>query len=351
MKKLFLLLVLIFNIIITQGSVSADEQYKKEFYVNAIQKKVETNWIAPTKSPNISAVVSFDVNTDGSISPVSFLRSSEDVAFDESVVEAVCKSVPFEYSSVFNQPVSMEIFFSPSFMVANSVENTSVLNPIVNVSYQNNTIDFSEYLGNLQNKINLNWKPKAFAKERENIALIKIDKDGALSNPSVLEPSHDRNFDAGTLDAIAKSVPMDAFPSNINAPTTNVQLNFYYKKVKEKGKKIETHFVTASVLNVEGYDKYTNMVERIFKDNLKNENTLFEKRLVFEAQINSVGKLKYIKIKEPSNSENFDREVLKTLSKSSFPQFPETINSDSITLKYELITGILTGTRIFPIPE
>jgi len=350
-KKLFLLLMLIFNIVITQNSVSADEQYKNDYVVNSIKNKVETNWIRPTQAPSISAVISFDVNTDGSVSPVSVVRSSDDQVFDESVVKAVYKSVPFEYSSVINKPVSMEIFFSPSFTVANEITNKTLDNNIVNVSNTNNVIDFSEYLISLQNKINKNWTPAAFSKERNNIALIKIDKDGALSNPSILEPSHDINFDQSTLDAIAKSVPMDAFPANIAAPTTNVQLCFHYKKSKENRKKVETHYVTASVLNVEGYDKYTNLVEKVLKNNLQNQNTIFEKRLVFEAEINSIGKLKYVKILEPSTSKSFNIAVREILENSSFPQFPEAINSDSIKLKYELITGALTGTRIFPRPE
>ena len=351
-KKLFLLLMLILGVVITQSSVSADEQYQKDFFVNAIQQKIERNWIAPDKDTTISTIVTFDINTDGSISPVSILRSSEDENYDASVVKAVYKSVPFEYSSELKQPVSMEIFFSPYFMVANDVNNKSPFDKIVNVSNIKTPIDFSDYLENLQTKINSNWKPIAFSKERENIALIKIDKDGALSNPSVLEPSHDFRFDASTLDAIAKSVPMDAFPSRITAPTTNVQLDFHYKESKSKdGKKVTTHFVTASVLNIEGCDNYTKMVEKILKNNLKDNGTILERKLVFEAQINSVGKLKYVKILEPSCSKRFDRMVLGILEKSSFPQFSETINSDSITLKYELITGMLTGTRIFPRPE
>jgi len=351
MKKLFLLLMLIFNIVITQSSVSADEQYKNDYVVNSIKNKVEMNWIRPTRVPSISAIITFDVNADGSVSPVSLVRSSDNQGFDESVIKAVYKSVPFEYSSVINKPVSMEIFFCPSFTVANEITNKPLGNNIVNVSNKNNSIDFSNYLTNLQIKINSNWTPKAFSKERNNIAVIKIDKDGALSNPSILEPSHDINFDNSTLDAIAKSVPMDTFPSNITAPTTNVQLNFHYKKSKENGKKVETHYITASVLNVEGYDKYTDMVEKVLKNNLQDKSTIFEKRLVFEAQINSIGKLKYVKILEPSTSKSFNISVREILENSSFPQFPETLNSDSITLKYELITGALTGTRIFPRPE
>lgn len=354
-KKLFLLFMLIFNIfLLIQNTVSAEEQYKTDFLINAIQKKVERNWLRPLKATNnISAIVSFNVNPDGSVSPVYIIRSSEDLDFDKSAIEAVYKAAPFEYSSTMNEPISMEIFFSTSFLFASELKNNNLDNNIVNVSnrsnYTDNYIDFSDYLQNLQTKVNANWQPKAFAKKRENIRLIKIDKDGALGKVSMLKPSHDFRFDISTWDAIAKTVPMDAFPSEITAPTTNIQLNFHYEKdLLENGQKTSIHFVTASVMNVEGYDKYTDMVEKIFENNIKNIGTFYGKSLIFEVQINRVGKLKYIKIIKPSKSKWLDRVALYTLNKSSFPQFPDTIKSDSITLRYELITGIPTGTRIFP---
>lgn len=352
MKKLFLLLMLIFNIVITQSSASADEQFKTDFFVNAVKDKIELNWVKPYENPYLSTIVSFNINSDGTVSPVSILRSSENSQYDDSVVQAVYKAAPFESASVLKKPMTLKIFLSPSYIVANSVKNKTSYDKIVNVSNKNDYIDFSQYLENLQNKINTNWTPKSFSKERNNIVSIKIDKDGALSNSHVLEPSNDIHFDSSTLDAIAKSVPMDAFPHNITAPTTNVQLNFNYKKSKDKnGKEIATQYVKASVLMEEGSDKYTSMVETVLKENLNNKNTIFEKRLVFEAQINSLGKLKYVKIVEPSDSKMFNRSIYKVLTQSSFPQFPETINSDSITLKYELITGALTGIRIFPKTE
>lgn len=354
MKKLFLLLMVIFGIAAIQSSAFAADNYKEDYVVNAIKNKIELNWVRSTLEPNVTAVISFNVNTDGSVSPVSVVRSSGNTDFDESVVKAVYKAVPFEYSALINKPITLKIFLSPDFIVASEVKAKPLANNIVNVSNnpnKANIIDFSEYLINLQSRINDNWTPKAFAKERNNVAIIKIDKDGALSNVAILQPSHDRNFDYSALTAIEKSVPMDAFPSNITAPDTNVQLNFYYQKAKSNGKKVKTNYVIASVLNVEGYDKYTEMVEKVLKNNLQNKYTIFEKKLVFEAQINSLGKLKYVKILEPSTSKMFNRSIYKVLENSSFPQFPQTINSDSITLKYELITGLLTGTRIFPIPE
>lgn len=359
MKKLFLLLMVIFTTTATQNFASAKENYTDEYVVNAIKNKVEMNWVRDITKPEKSTVVSFTVNTDGSISPVATIRSSDDEAFDESVVKAVYKSVPFEYSSVINKPIAMQIFFSPPFLVANEIKTEPLSNNIVDVANKTRTIDFTDYLINLQTRVNDEWRPKSFAKERESTAIIKIDKDGSLSNPAILEPSHDVNFDRSALEAIAKLGPLDAFPANIKAPSTNVQLVFHYAKPRKKGATPQVQYVSARVLNVEGYDKYTDLVEQVLKNNLRGKNTILERRLVFEAEINRVGKLKYVKILQHSNSKMFNRAVYKVLQNSSFPQFPETITSDSITLKYglitgekfDLITGKETGIRIYPIPD
>lgn len=348
-RKIFLTFVLLLNFFITQVAANASDQYKKDFFTNSVQKKIEKNWIVPYSSPNVSTVVSFTVNVDGTISPVAVIRSSQDDKFDKSVVEAVAKASPFETANVtLTEPVKVEFFFSPSFNVANLIETKPEKSHIVYVSDRSNYIDFSDYIDNLQTKINANWTPKPFAKERENILLIKIDKDGALGDISRLKPSHDLWFDVSAIDAINKSVPMDAFPDRIKAPCTNVQLNFHSKRYKlENGEKVSTHFVRASVMNIEGYDKYTAQVDRIFREKLAGFGTIRSKRAIVEAQINRVGKLKYVKILESSGSKLFDRRVIFTLKTAAFPSFPSTIETDSLTLKYEILTGITTGTRIF----
>jgi protein TonB len=64
-------------------------------YLNAVRQKIENNWRAPTENRNISAVVSFTINGDGSVSNVSISKSSGDATIDRLARDAVLRSSPF----------------------------------------------------------------------------------------------------------------------------------------------------------------------------------------------------------------------------------------------------------------
>lgn len=338
MKKIFLVTTLIFNFILIQNTVFAQEQYTQTFYVDAIQKKIEHNWIRPLESTGKSAVLSFTVNNDGSVSDVDILRSSGSDKFDVSVVNSVYKAMPFEHSAEINKPINIQFFFSPIFLSATAVSDKNQSN-IVNVSNISPYINFSDYTDNLQSRIDSNWNPKTLAKEKNAIASVKISKDGSLDNFYIVKSSRSKKFDRDIMEAIADSVPMDAFPDGINAPDTDVQLTFSYNRSKLDNNQVTyTHYVNANVMNIKGYDKYTKQAEKILSDSFKDKRYFFHKDLIVELEINKSGGLKYVKIIKPSKDKNFDRKMLAILQKTSFPPVPETIPFNDVVLNYEIVT-------------
>ena len=338
-KKTILLSILILCFIFIQNTTFAQEQYAQNFYINSIQKKIERNWMLPLEATGKSAVLSFTVNTDGSVSNVNILRSSGDYKFDKSVVASVYKPVLFESPIKIDEPINIQFFFSPIFTSATIINNQNQSN-IVNIANKSPYINFSDYTDNLQNKINSNWNPKTLAKEKSAMASIKISKDGSLNDFYIIKSSRNKKFDRDIMDSIAKSVPMDAFPDEINAPSTDVQLTFNYNRSKldDNTTVVYNHYISANVMNIKGYDKYTKQAEKILADNFKDKRCFFYKDLVVELDINKVGKLKYVKIVKPSKDKNFDRKMLAILQKTSFPPIPETIPFNDVILNYEIIT-------------
>lgn len=349
-KKIALLFMLIASILFVQNTSFASEPYAETFYTNAIKQKIDLNWVIPHDGNWKSAVVSFTVNPDGSISNVSIQRSAgkenasqneSNERFDKSVVTAIYKSVPFEQSVNFNKPVNVQFFFSPIFTTANVIHNQA-LSKTVNVSNRSAYINFTDYTNTLQDKINNNWKPKKIIKkEKHAIARVVIDKDGSLSDFYILKSSRHKKFDRDIYDAIAKSVPFNTFPANIDAPNTEIQLKFDYERTNSPvdGSPIYNHKVTASVLNTKGYDNYAKQAEKILASSLYGRRCFLFKDLIVELKINKVGKLKYVKVLKPSGDKfNFDRKTLATLQKASFPPIPETIPFDDVTLNYEIVT-------------
>lgn len=338
-KKIILPILLGFCFLVFQNSTIAQEQYIKTFYMNAIQKTIEQNWILPLNNVGKSAVVYFTVLDDGNVANVEILRSSEDTDFDASIVSSIYKSAPFHYSSNLDETINVTFFFSPIFTDISEITDKTTQSNIVNIANVSPYIHFSDYTDELQNKINDNWHPKTCSKKRTAIASVNISNDGSLNNFHIVKSSENKKFDKNILDAIAKSVPMDAFPAGINAPDTDIQLVFNYNPSKSKDENIyDDHYVLANVMNIRGYDKYTKQAERILADNFKNKRCFFYKDLIVEMAINKVGKLKYVKVKKSSGDKNFDSKMLAILQKTSFPPIPETIPFNDVILNYEIVT-------------
>lgn len=339
-KKIMLSVLLIFSFVLMQSPSISQERYIKTFYMSAIKKTVEQNWILPINNKGKSTIVSFTVLDDGNVEDVEILRSSEDAEFDASVVSSIYKSAPFHYSSNLDEPITVSLFFSPIFTEISEITNNSPLESnIVNVASISPYIHFSDYTDRLQNKINDNWQPKTRAKKRMAIASVNIANDGSLNNFYMVKSSRNKKFDKNILDTIAKTVPMDAFPDGINAPDTDIQLIFNYSKSDSKDKNAYNgHYVLANVMNVKGYDKYTKLAERVLADNFRNQRYFCYKDLIVEMAINKVGKLKYVKVKKSSGNKNFDRKMLAIIQKTSFPPIPETIPFNDVILNYEIVT-------------
>lgn len=91
MKKIFIIAyILIF--LLVQNKVFAQEQND----IDALQQKIKTNWILPKKLYGQSAIITFKINKDGTVSDKEFLTTSGDEKFDQSILKAIDKSSPFK---------------------------------------------------------------------------------------------------------------------------------------------------------------------------------------------------------------------------------------------------------------
>jgi protein TonB len=87
------------------------------YYVEAVQRRVSSNWIQSTVDPSVRfaprAVVTFDILRNGTITNVQILKSSSNSSVDNSAVRAIVGSnpvnpLPNEYSG---NKVSVEFWF------------------------------------------------------------------------------------------------------------------------------------------------------------------------------------------------------------------------------------------------
>lgn len=372
-KKIILLSVLILNFVFIQNAAFAQNQQAQKAYMDELQKKVESNWLttisseetsilaifSPNKDTYKSAVISFTVNKNGSVSNVEIVRSSRDELFDKGVITAIYKAIPFATLAEGENSLNVQYFFSPIFTSASVLtdENLSAQSEkplilqantkspkgenIVEVANIKTSLDYTEYANNLQEKINSNWNPKSFKKKRNATVNLNIDKDGTIEDIKIQKSSNKKKFDFEVMNSITKSVPLGTLPTSMESEDKNIQLNFSYEKTKHKNAPKKS--VIASINPQNGYDKYIEQVEEIISQRLKDKSYFCKKDIIVEMNIDKTGKLVYAKIKNGSPKDNFikkefNRKTLLTLQKTSFPAIPNKIGVNNITINYRILT-------------
>lgn len=377
-KKVVLLLAFMLYTGLIQNSAFSQDQYADEFYLNNLQKKIESNWINPETPKNAfvqkkveydvtnpeptnqeqafssnafflftpnrdnykSTLVSIFIDKDGRLSNAEILRSSNDKQFDKSAIDAVYKADSFGPLTNNKNSLNVLFFFSPAFtsMTIPNGNINKIDSNIVDVANKTFYGSSSSYTDELQARIKSNWNPTSVKKNREVIASVKIGKDGSLENIELVKSSRGKKFDRDAITAISKSVPMASLPDNVQSESRNVQVTFRFKDLPvEKNVKPEGK-VTSKMSNINGYDEYTKQVEQVMAYSLTGRY-FWLKELVLEVTINKDGSVNYVKIQKPSKDKfDFDRKILTILQKASFPPIPDEMGLDKITLNYEVIT-------------
>jgi TonB family protein len=79
------------------GSGSAGIQQDLDFllYYQTVQKKIKDAWNFPGGSSDLTTTVDFAINPDGTLAGVRIAKSSNDSAFDDSVIRAIRRAAPF----------------------------------------------------------------------------------------------------------------------------------------------------------------------------------------------------------------------------------------------------------------
>jgi periplasmic protein TonB len=84
------------------GSSGAGGDFSSRFswYVQAVQRRVSSNWLQSTVDPSVSVaprvVITFDILRDGTATNIQITRSSGNYSVDSSAVRAIHNSSPFD---------------------------------------------------------------------------------------------------------------------------------------------------------------------------------------------------------------------------------------------------------------
>lgn len=336
-KKIVLFFILILSFIYMQGIALADNVFNQNNYEEYLKQTITDNWFKPENSEDKSAVITFTVKQDGSLSNISFIKSSNDNVFDKSIILAVNKSQPF---TEIPTQLNVKMLFSNDFRTITSTsQNIYNSKNIINVSNKIYAKDTSFYTDNLAKKISTNWKPKHKIKAREAVFLISVGKDGAIQKIKMQKSSYKKSFDNEIIDSILKSAPFGRLPGEVKANHKDIQLSFNCRK-KHKTV-VET--VTANMLPQDNLDEYMEQVEQIVSDKFNSKCYFCKKDFIVTMNIEKTGTLKYAKLKHPDAKAKFirkecQRKTLLTLYKTPFPPIPEEVGSDNVTADFRIVS-------------
>jgi len=77
------------------GSLGIQEDPEFLLYFSTVQDKIKKAWNFTSGSADLTAVVDYAIGPDGSLTGVKIARSSNDAAFDDSVLRAIRRAAPF----------------------------------------------------------------------------------------------------------------------------------------------------------------------------------------------------------------------------------------------------------------
>jgi TonB family protein len=77
------------------GSAGIEQDTEFLLYYRDVQQKIKDSWNFAGGSNDLTAIVTFGINPDGTLNGIKVNESSNDPAFDESVVRAIKRASPF----------------------------------------------------------------------------------------------------------------------------------------------------------------------------------------------------------------------------------------------------------------
>ena len=92
---------------------------------------------------------------------------------------------------------------------------------------------FSGYMQRLQAKIKSNWNPPKAENSTHVVALFKVIKNGKISSIKIIEPSDNPAMNKAAIEALKKSSPLEALPSEYVGNSVDIQFRFDYNVYKK----------------------------------------------------------------------------------------------------------------------
>ena len=143
------------------------------------------------------------------------------------------------------------------------------------------------------------------------------------------------------LNVIKKSAPVDFLPNYVNDDSIQIQTGFFYtasKNFVNAQNSVRCCFLNEDSDLVNAYEKYKSQISAILQNNLTTKACYKVTEIVLDIVINKNGEIAALNVEKPSCDERFNKNVVDSISRLSFPAIPLELNRSSFSFKYSVKT-------------
>lgn len=195
-------------------------------YDKVLQEQINANW-NPKNLHKRGAVMTLELNKDGSMNAIQLVKSSRNGKFDLGVLESILKSVPLaSLPSGYNED-SKKIQLNFNYQPGNS-KNPSTHTIEANTK---NIVGYDEYTKQVDTIIATTLGDRRYYRQKDLMLEINIDKIGKIRYAKIVKPSKDKKFDLKMLSMIW-SITFPPIPEDMGID--NITLNYEILTQRER---------------------------------------------------------------------------------------------------------------------
>jgi len=307
-RRIVLFMILALNFIFMQNTVFAQDNYAKQFYLNNLQKKVESNWLVPSNSAGKSVVISFTLNKNGEVSDAEIWRSSNNEVFDKTIDDSFGKNV----HDLFNKPI-LSMFDKNTDDIFDKNSCDTFDKSAIDAVYK------AEFFGPLvENQDSLNilffFSP--------DFTSVTITGDGTQVNNDNTNVSTVTNTIPAATDAFMNLT--NAYPAGANTVLNVANMDM-------------APTVTDMTPTVDFRTYTENLTDKI-NSNWNPKTSKEARDAIVLIKVKKDGEIEQIKMQKSSNKKKFDIEICDSILRSvPLDPLPEDFNSDSKNIQLNFV--------------
>ena len=179
-KKIFLLFALVLYFAFNQNAVFAQEQVFRQLYIDytpyaeALPAKIITNWNPTPQKKQRSAIISVNIDKDGTLDSIKVLKSSNKKKFDYEAIDAIMKSVPYDPLPANGEEEIKN--FQISFVYDKTKDKT--ISPKYIITSVQSQDGYDQYIKQVDKVIAAKLCDKSYYWKKDFLLTMKINKKG-----------------------------------------------------------------------------------------------------------------------------------------------------------------------------